>query len=71
MAIKIDLHKLSELVTIQKERQLVMAELSENLGIDISFSDDEVLKFAHEAYSEHIEKEINKEVETWMKSLYS
>ena len=37
-----------------------MKELSESLGTDITFSDDEVVKFAMEAY----EKEINKQLTT-------
>ena len=71
MAIKIDFRLLDELVSIQKERKLAMDALSLSLGVDISFSDDEVLKFAQEAYQKHIDAEINKEVEAWMKSLYS
>ena len=68
---KVDFSKLNELIAIQKERQLIMKELSENIGIDISFSDEEVIKFAEEAYAKHIEKQIVEEVETWMKSLLS
>tara|TARA_R110000765_G_scaffold79578_4_gene156560 strand:- start:297 stop:506 length:210 start_codon:yes stop_codon:yes gene_type:complete len=68
---KIDFSKLNELIVIQKERQLIMKELSENIGIDISFSDEEVIKFAEEAYAKNIEKQIVEEVETWMKSLLS
>ena len=68
---KIDFSKLNELIAIQKERQLIMKELSENIGIDISFSDEEVIKFAEEAYAKNIEKQIVEEVETWMKSLLS
>ena len=71
MAIEIDLSKFNELFRIQKERQLAMKELSESLGIDITFSDDEVIKFATEAYEKEINKEINAEVEGWMKSLFS
>jgi hypothetical protein len=71
MAIEIDLSKFNELLQIQKERQLAMKEASEALGIDISFSDDEIMKFALEAYEKHINKELTKEVETWMKSLLS
>tara|TARA_R110000744_G_scaffold10319_1_gene32143 strand:- start:818 stop:1027 length:210 start_codon:yes stop_codon:yes gene_type:complete len=66
---KVDLTKLKELIAIQKERQLAMKELSEQLGIDISFSDKEVLKFAEEAYAIYIEKEVVKEMELWMKSV--
>jgi len=71
MAIKMDLSKFNELLQIQKERQLAMKEASEALGIDISFSDDEIIKFALEAYEKHIERELTKEVEGWMKSLFS
>jgi len=71
MAIEIDLSKFDELLQIQKERQLAMKELSESLGIDITFSDDEVIKFAMEAYEKEINKQINTEVENWMKSLFS
>tara|TARA_B110000495_G_C22506157_1_gene310114 strand:- start:207 stop:416 length:210 start_codon:yes stop_codon:yes gene_type:complete len=68
---KVDFSKLNELIAIQKERQLVMKELSENIGIDISFSDEEVIKFAQEAYTKHIQEQVNKEVEAWMKSVFS
>jgi DNA-binding ferritin-like protein (Dps family) len=71
MAFKINLSKFDELLQIQKERQLAMKEASEALGIDISFSDDEVMKFALEEYQKQIEQQINKEVEGWMKSLFS
>lgn len=71
MAIEIDLSKFNELLKIQKERQLAMKELSESLGIDITFNDDEVIKFAMEAYEKEINKQINSEVEIWMKSLFS
>ena len=63
--------KLLEIIAIQEERQLAMKELSEQLGIDISFSDEEVLQYAMEEYSKYISTEINKEVELWMKSLFS
>lgn len=71
MAIEIDLSKFNELLQIQKERQLAMKELSESLGTDITFSDDEVIKFAMEAYEKEINKQITAEVERWMKSLFS
>ena len=48
MAIEIDLSKFNELLQIQKERQLAMKELSESLGTDITFSDDEVIKTVDE-----------------------
>jgi hypothetical protein len=71
VAIKIDLSAFDQLLTIQKERQLAMQAVSESLGIDIGFSDDEVMKFALEEYQKTIEKQINSEVERWMKSLFS
>lgn len=71
MAIEIDLSKFNELLRIQKERQLAMKELSELLGTDITFSDDEVVKFAMEAYEKEINKQVTAEVEIWMKSLFS
>ena len=43
MAIKMDLAKFNELLKIEQERQLAMKELSENLGVDISFSESEIL----------------------------
>ena len=46
-------------------------QLSESLGIDITFNDDEVIKFAMEAYEKEINKQITTEVEKWMKSLFS
>ena len=69
MAIKIDFNALNRFIQIQEERNLAMKELSEQLGIDISFSNEEVLQHAMEQYSNYISTEINKEVEMWMKSL--
>jgi|13_taG_2_1085334.scaffolds.fasta_scaffold03513_2 hypothetical protein len=71
MAITVDLNLFNKLLTIQKERQLIMNDLSESLGIDISFSDEEVMKFALEDFQKSIEKQIDTEVEAWMKSLFS
>ena len=71
MAIKVDFSKFKELLAIQEERKLAMDVLSEQLGIDISFSDEEVIKFAEEAYAKHIQEQVNEEVETWMKSAFS
>jgi hypothetical protein len=71
MAIKIDMKVFNELLQIQKERKLAMDELSLALGYDVSFSDDEVKQFAMEEYEKYINKQINEEVQKWMKSLYS
>jgi len=71
MATKIDMRAFERILDIHKERNLAMAELSTALGQDISFSDEEVMNFALEDYAKVIEKQINMEVESWMKSLYS
>jgi len=71
MAIEIDMKVFNELLQIQKERKLAMDELSLALGYDVSFSDDEVKQFAMEEYEKYINKQINEEVQKWMKSLYS
>ena len=71
MPIKIDISSFEKLLQIQKERQLAMKEASEALGIDIGFSDDEVMEFALEEYQKEIDKQINKEVSLLMKSLFS
>ena len=71
MAINIDLSLFNKLLSIQKERQLVMKDVSKSLGIDISFSDEEVMKFALEDFQKAIERQLDSEVEMWMKSLFS
>ena len=71
MAFKLDMGVFDEILQIQKERKLAMDELSLLLGHDISFSEEEVMKFAMEEYEKHINKQLEAEVEKWMKSLYS
>lgn len=71
MTIKIDMKVFNELLQIQKERKIAMDELSLALGYDVSFSDEEVQQFAMEDYEKYINKEINKEVQKWMKSVFS
>jgi hypothetical protein len=71
MAIEIDMKMFNELLQIQKERKLAMDELSLALGYDVSFSDEEVQKFAMEEYEKYINKKINEEVKIWMKSAFS
>ena len=48
-----------------------MKELSESLGVDVSFSDEEVMQFAMEEYQKEIDKQLGKEIEKWMKSAFS
>ena len=75
MAVNINVKKLEEFIKIQKERQKLTQELSEKTGMDISFTDEEVVKFAEEAYLKQIDVSISKAVEeeisAWTKSLYS
>ena len=71
MATKIDMKAFEKLLDIHKERNLAMIELSSALGQDISFSDEEIMNFALEDYAKLIEKQINAEVESWMKSVLS
>jgi len=63
--------KLQEIIEIQKERQLAMQVLSEQLGIDISFSDEEVKKLIEEEYTNYLQKKIVKEVKEWTKLAFS
>ena len=65
-----DIKKLEELYQIEKERQLAMKELSEQLGYDISFSDKEVMENALQSYNRYINKTIEQEVLSLMKSLF-
>ncbi len=69
--IEMNLGVFNDLLKIERERQLVMQDISQNLGIDISFSEEEIMKNAISAYEKHINKQLTKEVETWMKSLFS
>tara|TARA_R100000278_G_scaffold121653_1_gene106106 strand:- start:2330 stop:2545 length:216 start_codon:yes stop_codon:yes gene_type:complete len=71
MAFYISMKEINDLVRIQKERQLATQELSEQLGIDISFSDEEVAKFAQEEILKKVNNSIKEEVEAWMKSVLS
>ena len=52
---------------VQKERQLVMQDLSEQIGIDISFSENEMIRNAEEAYVKDVEKQLAEELDKWMK----
>tara|TARA_R100001440_G_scaffold22583_2_gene36852 strand:- start:15037 stop:15219 length:183 start_codon:yes stop_codon:yes gene_type:complete len=49
-------------IEAQKERAKAMKELSDILGMDFTFSDDEIMKFALEDYGKAIKKEIDKAV---------
>jgi len=49
-------------IEAQKERAKAMKELSDMLGMDFTFSEDEIMKFALEDYGKAIKKEIDKVV---------
>ena len=70
MAVEINVQKLHELYEIEKERQLALKELSEQLGYDISFSDKEVMENALQSYNMYISKSVEREVLLLMKSLF-
>jgi len=71
MAVEINVKKLHELYEIEKERQLAMKELSEQLGYDISFSDEETIENALQSYNMYLSKSVETEVLALMKSLFS
>tara|TARA_R100001440_G_scaffold22324_1_gene36489 strand:- start:27 stop:233 length:207 start_codon:yes stop_codon:yes gene_type:complete len=56
-----------KMLSIEKERQLATQELSQLLGIDISFSDEEVIKNAQDKTIKHIEKELIKKINNLVK----
>lgn len=52
---------------IQKERQAATQELSQILGIDVSFSDEEVIEYAMQSYTKVLRKQLAEDVLKWMK----
>lgn len=48
---------------IEMERQKAMQELSETLGIDVSFSDEEMLKNAQDSFVKAISQRINEDLQ--------
>jgi len=56
-----------EMLNLEKERQLATQELSQLLGIDISFSDEEVIKNAEEQTIKHIEKKLAEKINNLVK----
>jgi len=55
------------MLNLEKERQLATQELSQLLGIDISFSDEEVIKNAEEQTVKHIEKKLAEKINNMVK----
>ena len=48
---------------IEMERQKAMQELSETLGIDVSFSNEEMLKNAQDSFVKAISQRINEDLQ--------
>ncbi len=59
--------RLTELIRIQEERNLILKELQDTLGFDISFSEDDVLNNAIDVLSAELVKDIEKDMSVWMK----
>tara|TARA_R100000742_G_C4211742_1_gene37953 strand:- start:57 stop:254 length:198 start_codon:yes stop_codon:yes gene_type:complete len=59
--------RLTELIRIQEERNLILKELQNILGFDISFSEDDVLNNAIDVLSAELVKDIEKDMSVWMK----
>ena len=47
----------------EKQRNIQMLEVSRLLGVDLTFTNDELIKNAEEAYIQHMEKLIVDQVE--------
>jgi len=67
----INIKEFQQYLDIEKERQLALEEVSQILGIDITFSDKEMMKNAEENFAKAINRKIAKEVNVWMKSAFS
>jgi hypothetical protein len=62
------LKKLNEFVEIEKERNELMKDLSEQLGFDVSFTDEEIFSNALDRMNRELAISLNKELaEKWMK----
>jgi|TARA_R100001509_G_scaffold101352_1_gene59337 seryl-tRNA synthetase len=62
---------LQEAEKIQRERNELLKEVSSELGIDISFSEEALAREINELANKRIMEYIGKEVEASMKSLLS
>ena len=63
----IDTSKFDEFLEAEKQRQLAMVEVSKMIGVDVTFSDKEIIRNAEEKFSKYVSEEVNK----WMKSALS
>ena len=58
---EISIKRFQKFLDIEKEKQKAMVELSEILGFDISFSNEEMLKNAEENFVKNLSKQISEE----------
>ena len=58
---KVSMKRFQKFLDIEKEKQKAMVELSEILGFDISFSNEEMLKNAEENFVKNLSKQISEE----------
>jgi DNA-binding ferritin-like protein (Dps family) len=59
--------KLQDVIDKHTERNLEMQRVSEILGIDVSFSEEELIKNIEEDMAKYYEQIIIKEMTAWMK----
>ena len=63
----VSLKDFNRYLAIEKERQAALEELSEILGFDVSFSEEEMINNSSESYSKAVSEQIKKEAAEWMK----
>lgn len=56
--------RFKEILRVEQERNLVLKEMQDIIGFDISFSNEIVMKNAMDVF----DREFSKELSTWMKS---
>lgn len=59
--------KLQDVIDKHTERNLEMQRVSEILGIDVSFSEEELIKSIEEDMAKYYEQILIKEMTAWMK----
>ena len=55
------------ILKIEKERNALLKEMQDEIGFDISFSDEQVTKNATEKFMKVYEKELKEKIKIWMK----
>lgn len=55
------------ILKIEKERNEVLKELEKDIGFDVSFSDEQVMKNATEKFMKVYNKELKEKIKIWMK----